>query len=129
MNALINSSDEQANIVKTPTLNRSFIFLKKTAKDAYLALVKIYQIILSPVLGKNCKHYPSCSSYSLQAVESHGLLKGLILTTLRILRCNPWSLGGYDPIPEKVLFIKPMSFKPLGNYQTKLYKADENGQN
>ena len=64
-------------------------------------LIRGYQKFISPLLGPRCRYYPSCSSYALEAVKVHGALKGSALSTWRVLRCNPWSLGGVDHIPEK----------------------------
>jgi uncharacterized protein len=60
--------------------------------------IKIYQYVLSPYLGACCRFYPSCSHYAIQAVHHHGALKGLWLAVKRIMRCHPWSSGGYDPV-------------------------------
>ncbi len=84
-------------------------------------LISFYQNWISPFLGQNCRHYPSCSHYTKDSLNKHGVVKGSILSTARIIRCNPWSLGGYDPVPETVSFKKPASFKLQGNYQTQLY--------
>jgi putative membrane protein insertion efficiency factor len=61
---------------------------------------KIFLIILAP-LGPRCKYHPSCSSYLVQAITTHGIIKGIILGILRIIRCNPFSGGGYNPVPSK----------------------------
>ncbi|MGI8413416.1 MAG: membrane protein insertion efficiency factor YidD [Solirubrobacteraceae bacterium] len=66
--------------------------------------IKIYQRVLSPVLGSRCKYYPSCSEYAAQAIERFGILKGIILAGWRLLRCNPWSGGGFDPVEAQRLF-------------------------
>lgn len=91
-------------------------------KSIMTLLIVIYQKTLSPFLGQNCKHYPSCSHYGIEALNRHGALKGSILTIARLIRCNPWSYGGYDPVPDKVTLKEPKTFKLSGNYQTKLYK-------
>jgi putative membrane protein insertion efficiency factor len=62
-------------------------------------LIRGYQILLSPLLGANCRYYPSCSQYTLEAVELHGVLRGLWLGVRRIVRCHPFHPGGYDPVP------------------------------
>lgn len=66
-----------------------------------IALVRFYQLAISPWLAPRCKYHPSCSRYSLQCLQTHGLLRGTILTIWRLLRCNPYSLGGvdYPPLP------------------------------
>jgi putative membrane protein insertion efficiency factor len=63
------------------------------------ALIRLYQWSLSPLLGAHCRHWPSCSQYALEALETHGALKGGWLALLRILRCNPFGSWGYDPVP------------------------------
>jgi len=60
--------------------------------------IKLYQYMLSPFLTPSCRFYPSCSQYALGAIEHHGISKGLWLTCRRVLRCHPWSAGGYDPV-------------------------------
>lgn len=69
-----------------------------------LAPLRLYQRIFSPALGARCKYYPSCSEYAAQAIERFGILRGLVLAGWRLLRCNPWSHGGYDPVEEQRLF-------------------------
>ena len=64
------------------------------------ALVRCYQLFLSPVLGTNCRYEPSCSHYTHESVHQHGPVRGLWLGTRRILRCHPWGGAGYDPVPE-----------------------------
>ncbi|NHO31559.1 membrane protein insertion efficiency factor YidD [Acetobacter sp. LMG 1636] len=61
--------------------------------------MRLWQIVLSPVTGPNCRFHPSCSCYGIDAVRKHGAMRGGWLTVKRILRCNPWSVGGYDPVP------------------------------
>lgn len=68
-----------------------------------LLLIRIYQLVISPMMGKNCRFHPSCSNYAVQSLKSHGLLIGSWLSIKRILRCHPFSQGGYDPVPEKKL--------------------------
>jgi putative membrane protein insertion efficiency factor len=64
-----------------------------------LALIRAYQYLLRPLLGANCRFYPSCSDYAREAVERYGALKGSWLALRRILRCHPYHPGGYDPVP------------------------------
>ncbi|MFC5907508.1 membrane protein insertion efficiency factor YidD [Streptacidiphilus monticola] len=70
-------------------------------KYVLLALIRIYQWTISPLLGPVCKYHPSCSRYGFEAVRVHGALKGSVLTAWRILRCNPWSVGGVDYVPAR----------------------------
>ncbi|NYI39948.1 membrane protein insertion efficiency factor YidD [Demequina lutea] len=68
---------------------------------AVMALIKVYQLVVSPLLGPTCKYYPSCSHYGLEAVRRHGAIKGTVMAGWRVLRCNPWSNGGVDEVPAK----------------------------
>jgi uncharacterized protein len=65
----------------------------------FIALIKLYQWIISPILGPKCRFTPSCSHYAVAALKKHGVLKGLWLTIKRISRCHPWGGQGYDPVP------------------------------
>lgn len=65
-----------------------------------LSLIRLYQIIVSPVLPQNtCRFYPTCSHYGYQAIYKYGLIKGSVMAIWRVLRCNPFNPGGYDPVP------------------------------
>jgi len=68
-------------------------------KSLLLFLIRGYQYALRPMLGANCRFYPSCSDYAKQAVDRHGALRGLWLASRRILRCHPYHPGGFDPVP------------------------------
>lgn len=70
-------------------------------KRPLIWLIRCYQKYISARTPPSCKYYPVCSVYGIQAIERFGALKGTILTVWRILRCNPFSRGGYDPVPEK----------------------------
>lgn len=67
-------------------------------KKILIFFIKVYKKGISPVIGRNCKFYPTCSEYTLQAIEKYGSLKGSFLGIKRILKCNPFSKGGYDPL-------------------------------
>ena len=69
-------------------------------RRALIALIDVYRYLLSPWLGTNCRFYPSCSCYARQALQIHGLGKGLVLGLSRVVRCHPWQPGGYDPVPK-----------------------------
>jgi len=66
-----------------------------------IALIRVYQYAISPLFGPRCKYYPSCSNYAIGALREHGVLRGLGLAAWRLLRCNPFSDGGYDPVPPR----------------------------
>lgn len=73
-------------------------------KYVLMGLIRLYQLVLSPVVnwrGPVCRYYPSCSHYGYEAVKTHGAVKGGGMTVWRVLRCNPWSAGGYDPVKPK----------------------------
>jgi putative membrane protein insertion efficiency factor len=65
-----------------------------------VALVKGYQLALSPFFGQQCRFTPTCSQYAIDALQIHGSAKGLWLTAKRVLRCHPWHAGGHDPVPK-----------------------------
>lgn len=75
-------------------------------KKIFLKLIRFYQTGISPNTPPRCKYYPTCSQYGYEAIERFGVLKGGALTIWRILRCNPFSRGGYDPVPEKKTRLK-----------------------
>lgn len=66
-----------------------------------LWLIRFYQSYISPLKGPTCKYYPTCSEYALQAIQLHGPFRGFALGLWRFLRCNPFSRGGYDPVPVR----------------------------
>ena len=70
-------------------------------KKLLTKLIRLYQKYLSPLKRPCCKYYPTCSAYAVTAIEKHGAIKGTVLAIWRILRCNPWSMGGVDYVPEK----------------------------
>ncbi|MBQ8221908.1 MAG: membrane protein insertion efficiency factor YidD [Bacteroidales bacterium] len=64
-----------------------------------ILLIRIYQLTLSPFIGRNCRYTPTCSNYGIEAIRKYGAIKGGWLTIKRILSCNPWGGSGYDPVP------------------------------
>jgi uncharacterized protein len=68
-------------------------------KAFLLFMVRGYKLLISPILPPSCRFSPTCSEYSLEAIEKYGALKGFWLTIKRVIRCNPWNPGGYDPVP------------------------------
>ena len=69
-------------------------------KVLLLGALRAYQYLLRPMLGANCRFYPSCSDYAREAIERHGALRGTWLTVRRVGRCHPWHPGGHDPVPD-----------------------------
>ncbi len=73
-------------------------------RGVLLAPIRLYSRYVSPALPSRCKYYPTCSAYAVQSIERYGILRGLVLAVWRVLRCNPWSHGGYDPPEAQTLF-------------------------
>jgi hypothetical protein len=69
-----------------------------------IAPIRGYQRFISPALPRRCKYHPSCSEYAVQAIRTYGVLRGLVLAAWRLLRCNPWSHGGFDPVEAQTIF-------------------------
>jgi putative membrane protein insertion efficiency factor len=78
--------------------------LRKGARAVAVAPIIFYQRAISPALPRRCKYEPTCSRYAVQAIKRYGILKGLILAAWRLLRCNPFSHGGFDPVESQKLF-------------------------
>lgn len=70
-------------------------------KYLFMALIRLYQLTVSPFLGPVCRFYPSCSHYGYESFRVHGTLRGAWYTARRLLRCHPWNPGGLDPVPER----------------------------
>ncbi|NLA23793.1 MAG: membrane protein insertion efficiency factor YidD [Bacteroidales bacterium] len=79
----------------------------------FLLPIKLYQKLISPLLPANCRHYPTCSNYSIEAFRKHGIIKGFLLASWRILRCNQWGTHGIDPVPEKLEFRRQKQIDDL----------------
>lgn len=73
--------------------------LRLMPRLALIAAIRAYQLLLSPVLPPSCRFLPTCSHYAAEAIERHGVLRGLLLTLRRLGRCHPWGGSGYDPVP------------------------------
>ncbi|MFI3256717.1 MAG: membrane protein insertion efficiency factor YidD [Spirochaetales bacterium] len=72
----------------------------KTLISQFLCfLIRLYQICISPFFPPSCRFYPTCSAYAIEAIQKHGPIKGFFLACKRIIRCNPYCKGGYDPVP------------------------------
>ena len=76
------------------------------ARRVAVAPIRAYQRFVSPALPRRCRYEPTCSAYAVQAIERYGILRGLVLAGWRLLRCNPWSHGGYDPVGAQRLFSR-----------------------
>jgi uncharacterized protein len=78
--------------------------LARAARAIAVAPIVVYQKAISPALPRRCKYEPTCSRYALEAIRAHGVLRGTVLAVWRVLRCNPWSHGGYDPVQAQRVF-------------------------
>jgi putative membrane protein insertion efficiency factor len=81
---------------------------------ALIMVIQAYQRVVSPWFGTRCKYYPSCSEYAAQSIARFGILRGLVLAGHRLLRCNPWSHGGFDPVENQRLFKPRLSAPSAG---------------
>ena len=81
--------------------------MTRVAREVVVAPIRAYQRVLSPALGPRCRYAPSCSDYAIQAVRDFGILRGLVLAGWRLLRCNPLSAGGLDPVSAQRFFRRP----------------------
>jgi putative membrane protein insertion efficiency factor len=82
------------------------------ARRAVIAPITGYQRFISPLFPRRCKYEPTCSHYAAQAIGRFGILRGLVLAGWRLLRCNPWSHGGFDPVDDQRLFRPPSPTAP-----------------
>jgi uncharacterized protein len=78
--------------------------LARVLRAFVLAPIVLYQKAISPALPRRCKYEPTCSRYAIDAIREYGILRGLVLAAWRVLRCNPWSDGGYDPVLAQRVF-------------------------
>lgn len=83
-----------------------------------IMMVKVYQVTLSSVMGRGCRHLPTCSSYTIEAIARHGAWRGFWLGVSRIVRCNPWGSSGFDPVPD-VLTPQGWKFWRYGRWHKK----------
>ncbi|MCP4683618.1 MAG: membrane protein insertion efficiency factor YidD [Desulfobacterales bacterium] len=74
--------------------------LRKIAANCVIFVLRFYQAFIGPLLQANCRHFPSCSQYTIEAVEKYGVIRGTCLGLKRICRCHPWGTSGYDPVPD-----------------------------
>jgi len=71
-------------------------------RTTLLGLIRLYQLVISPLLGPRCRFYPTCSQYAAEAIQKHGSIRGIALALTRIARCHPWHPGGVDLVPDRV---------------------------
>jgi putative membrane protein insertion efficiency factor len=79
----------------------------RIVRELLLLPVHAYRWLISPALGSRCRYHPSCSEYAVEAVRRHGVARGFVLAGWRVLRCNPWSHGGVDPVPARPNDLRP----------------------
>ena len=80
-------------------MTKVFFFLLLLPRNICVVILQAYRAVVSPLYGNVCRYYPTCSHYALQAIQEHGVLKGVWLGSLRIARCHPWASGGVDDVP------------------------------
>ena len=85
-------------------MKRTFDTFRAALVALFLAPIRLYQRFISPALPRRCKYEPTCSAYAVDAVRELGVIRGSILAAWRLLRCNPWSHGGWDPVSDRKLF-------------------------
>lgn len=112
------STDDVPATSSTPTpteeraprhgIGRVLFLLGTPLRWLLIALVALYRRVISPVLPPTCRYHPSCSAYTLQALQVHGVVKGIALAAWRIGRCNPFTKGGLDPVPERGAWHPPI---------------------
>lgn len=84
--------------------------IERVARSVVIAPILVYRYVVSPAIPRRCKYEPTCSRYAVDAVREYGILKGLVLAGWRLLRCNPWSHGGYDPVEaQRVFRVSPQT--------------------
>ena len=88
--------------------------MTRRPRSLAIGAVRVYQWTLRPVIGANCRFLPSCSDYAIEAMRAHGAVRGSGLAARRILRCNPWHEGGYDPVPPADARRLPPGDRGLG---------------
>jgi putative membrane protein insertion efficiency factor len=76
----------------------------RAARAVAVAPIAVYQRVISPAIPRRCKYHPTCSRYAVDAIREYGILRGAVLAAWRLLRCNPWSYGGYDPVEAQRVF-------------------------
>ena len=86
--------------------------MSRWARTIAIAPIRLYQRAISPALPRRCKYEPTCSAYAVQAIRRFGILRGLVLAAWRLMRCNPFSHGGFDPVEAQRLFRPPASEPP-----------------
>lgn len=100
---------------------RALRLLRSTPRLLLVALIRVYQTLVSPMTGPSCRYYPSCSQYALVAIQRHGALRGSRLAAWRLLRCNPWTPGGVDDVPPAR--VRDVGDRPSGPTEHVTHRA------
>lgn len=82
-------------------MNSIAAFVLLLPRNLSVLVLRLYRVVISPLYGDVCRYYPSCSSYTLQAIQQYGVVRGIWMGTLRIARCHPWASGGVDDVPQR----------------------------
>lgn len=98
--------DGSANTVKKNGRNWQGKWRKTPDRLLGIGIIKVYQFLLSPIIGRSCRHLPTCSEFGYEAIARHGLIFGSWLTFWRVLKCNPFGKAGYDPVPKNMRWFK-----------------------
>jgi len=93
--------DEASPVTGSSSLRRR---LPRFARAVAVSPIVAYSRVVSPAIPRRCKYEPTCSRYAVEAIREYGILRGLVLAGWRLLRCNPWSYGGYDPVAAQRVF-------------------------
>lgn len=91
-------------------IREAFDLVGRAVSRVLVGLVRAYQAVVSPWFAPTCRYYPSCSAYAVTAIRRHGPIKGVLAAGWRLLRCNPWSAGGVDHVPEQ--WPQPRAARP-----------------
>ena len=78
--------------------------MSRLFRELCLTPLHLYRRVISPLVGPRCRYHPTCSEYAVEAVRAHGVIRGSVLAAWRVVRCNPWSHGGIDPVASQTLF-------------------------
>jgi putative membrane protein insertion efficiency factor len=89
---------------QAPATSGSPSLASRIARAVVLSPILVYQRLISPAIPRRCKYEPTCSRYAVEAIGRYGALRGIVLAAWRLLRCNPWSYGGYDPVEAQRVF-------------------------
>jgi len=93
-------------------MSRTVSFVMMLPRNFCVIVLRAYRAIISPLYGDVCRYYPSCSSYALQAIQHHGVIRGVWFGSVRLVRCHPWAAGGVDDIPQPS--TTPLTISPFG---------------